>query len=163
MKFLKILALLMLTTKAFASLPEGYTGSYKGKFNGKEGTLVLTEAADRLSVRFVASSGPNDILGSTCNSEIGQMTKLDFDHKNGLIIIDEARFQFNPGTCANVIEGREFTMDFKHQNGIPTAIEASLFSHSEEQSVPNCHGGAEPDCTDSIRTINYYKLGKFKK
>lgn len=140
-----------------------YAGSYNGKFEGTVGSIHIGVVGQTLTAKFTGKpANGNDILGGTCGSSIGQMLELDMDGSE----VDHATFAFDPGSCATQILGRELNIDFKHKDGIPTSLKASVYSHETTSWETVCTGG-DPSggihCQQVPRTDYWYATGKFKK
>lgn len=158
------LALAVLSLVGFSAQADlgNYAGSYSGKFSGTKGTMVVGVSGGQLTAKFVSqASGSDDILGS-CGARIGQMLGIDMDDNE----VDHATFSFDAGSCSDEILGREMTLDFKHKNGMPTSVIASVYSRTVTSWETECYGG-DPSgtvhCHQVPRTEYLYETGKFKK
>lgn len=145
---------------------DAYVGSYTGKFDGRRGTLTLTMDGQRPTLSFTAEDGSADMVGSDCASEIGQLTNVDFDQKKSGVELDDATFAFTPGNCIS-IRGRTVNLDFRHKNGAPYKVNASIYHETEWVWEPNpphcdpmgsCWGGG-----GSQRPVDYYLTGSFNR
>ncbi len=161
--FLVLAVASLLGASAQAALQD-YAGSYNGKFEGTAGRLVIGVAGNELTAKFVANqSSGDDVLGGACGATIGSMINMDIDDGTK---IDSATFSFDAGNCASEVQGRVFTVDFKHKHGTPVSLTASVFARTETVWENQCYGGAADGtihCQQVPRTEYVYAAGKFKK
>lgn len=140
---------------------EDYAGSYSGKFERTKGSMIVSVNGGVLSASFVGANGSNDILGASCGSSIGQLVKIDMDGAE----LDYAVFAFDPGACAFSYQGREITLDFKHDNGKIKGLNVSIYVDTTSTTDWHCTGypGGGSSCYPQTTTHNWYATGKFKK
>lgn len=134
-----------------------YQGVYQGRFEGKDGTLWFTLVEGN---RAVLQFYEGDILNESCGSSIGNLTRATID-KNTLV---SAKFDFNPGSCAESILGRSLELSFSAK-GSGTRLQVSLMKGY--RSERRCHlevlpgGGSREVC--NWEQIPEYLEGNFYK
>jgi len=128
------------------------TGTYKGSFDGRVGTLVVSNSG-AYNVAFQGDDGVNDLIGAGCNSIIGKVEKVS--EKKGEV--RKIRFEFSPGNCSYIF-GNELTVYFKAGKA-----NLEIYSHSEDD-IENCypdHMGRR-NC-DRFPGRNVFLTGEFKR
>ena len=82
----------------YLSIAKKYEGSYPGEFQGRQGTLKVELHGTKAVLTFINGSD-NDLLGSECNSSIGDLTYLKLGGTREKPILHSATFKFDPGSC----------------------------------------------------------------
>ena len=127
------------------------TGTYKGSFDGRAGTLIVSNSG-AYSVAFQGDDGVNDLIGAGCNSVIGEVEKVS--EKKGEV--RKIRFEFSPGNCLGIF-GNDLTVYFKAGKA-----NLEIYSHSEddiETCFPDQMG--RRNCNRMPRNI--FLTGEFKR
>lgn len=148
MKFLIAFLTVFAGLSAFAN---DAAGTYKGKFDGRAGTLTLTNDSGGYRLSFMGDDGSSDLIGSGCNSSIGRAT--DVNEKKG--VLKSLDFEFSPGNCFQ-IEGRELSVRVK-----PNQLSLSLYSHSDDMENCNFDHLGRQYCNTTRWPV--YADGKFTK
>lgn len=91
-------------------------GNYSGQFNKVAGTLAIHFEGNRPVLSFTNKNG-TDILDRDCQSKIGNLREFTPTVTSGEALVTTALFDFDPGLCRNVIEGRQLRVDIKSENG----------------------------------------------
>jgi hypothetical protein len=146
------------------------TGTYEGKFNGVPNALTVTLVGNRLSATPAA-----DLIGSTCASSLGDLTRVSYSAKNKETVrLTNASFAFNAGACGAAVEGRELeARGVKSRAGVK--LEISLLAgyrqetriepgqtvcHTDRNGRTYCHRTPDRIYTEMVP---YYYSGNFVK
>lgn len=148
MKLFIGLFIVALGSSAFAS---DATGTYTGKFDGRNGTLTLSNEANGYRLTFMGEDGSSDLIGNGCNSTIGSATEVK--EKKG--VLKSLAFEFSSGTCFQV-EGRELYVKVKLNQ-----LSLSLYSHTVEMKSCSFDHLGRQYC--NINRWPVYADGKFTK
>lgn len=177
MKFHQILLCLfsglLLTSCKYVRIKEGripeqylpiakkYEGTYVGAFQGRKGAMKFELQGTKAVLSFL-NGHDNDILGSECDSVIGELTYLKLGGTKEKPVLRSASFKFDPGSCRYAVDGRTLEI---YDSG--KALEVEILEQSKVES--NCrwqpgnppNGGGTQVCDP--QTFNIYLNGSFKK
>jgi hypothetical protein len=101
---------------AYLSKAKKYEGVYSGQFNGVAGELILSFEGNKPVLSFRNEYG-RDILNNNCESVIGNLKTVYIVGKKSNPQVDAVEFNFSPGRCALLAQGRRLSVDFKEKNG----------------------------------------------
>lgn len=125
-----------------------YLGNYTGVFEQTNQTLTLSMNDNRLIL-----DTPNDLLGASCKSKAGNLTKLTYSNKdNNIEEVTSAEFDFDPGLCASTIEGRTVTIEGKKSKDGISRLKVSIlkevkkYEHYQEGATHCGVSNGHPFC-----------------
>lgn len=100
------------------------SGVYGGMFNNVLGDLTIRFEGDRPVITYRNDWG-GDILGTSCESRIRDLKKVTLKGGSDNRYIARAVFEFDPGRCYKLVQGREIIFIFS-QTAEGLRIDASL-------------------------------------
>ncbi len=100
----------------FLAAAKKMEGVYRGKFNGVNGDLIVSFEGNRPVVTYKNKNG-RDLLNNHCESEIGLLREIQVKDEDKNPRIDSAIFDFNPGACSLLVDGRSLRIDLKEKDG----------------------------------------------
>lgn len=110
----------------YMSQAKKFEGAYKGRFENREGELIVSFTGNIPRVSFRGLNGSNDLLGDNCKSSIALLKSVDTstDGKR----VKRVYFGFNPGKCK--ASGRQLMLSFDGDtNQIKAEVEATATSY----------------------------------
>lgn len=127
---------------AYMSQAQQLVGTYRGQFNGVPGDLVVRFDGNRPEVTYINSQG-SDLLNNGCQSSIGSLERVSIRGTEQHPQLSSARFAFSPGSCGQVVEGREVNLSF-HTDSEGLHIIASVFEHWDQREICNVQPPGPP-------------------
>ncbi|MCM2282620.1 MAG: hypothetical protein NDI61_12325, partial [Bdellovibrionaceae bacterium] len=110
---------------------EPYMGEYQGRFDDRLGVLKL-ELRDRYVVLSFVDAQGGDLLPG-CGARIGDLKTVGVKEKSKKYSLRRAKFDFDPGSCANRIEGRILQLEFFSRYG-RDMIDISILQETREET-----------------------------
>jgi hypothetical protein len=134
-------------------------GRYVGSFNGKKAEMNLFLHGDRPKLKYQDSSS-YDILGTDCQSKIGDLKTVWIDQSKAEPTLERMEFALNPGQCAGLVEGRRVILRFLRAHRFEARI--LEFTEVEDECDPRFPPPREGDLCGKTK-VPYYLEGLFNK
>ncbi len=101
-------------------------GDYRGVMERAPVILSFSLDGDRLIL-----SSDRDLIGEGCESQIGDLTKIRARKEEGKVVVEGAKFVFDPNLCSFDVEGEILRFGIhKGLDGV-FVLDASILSHTD--------------------------------
>lgn len=111
----------------FLPVAQLYVGNYRGQVERQAMNATLALDGDKLTLTTA-----EDLVGSACESKIGNLQKILYRERDKQIQITEAIFELDPNLCGNNVEGRAVTLTFLEDKTART-FDLRYLDHQETQ------------------------------
>ncbi len=116
------------------STAQKYEGTYRGQFDGQNGTITLHLNDRQVIANFQSVTGSTGLIRG-CSSTVGQLQSFKATEDHGNYKLENLTFQFRGNACG--VDGRQVILQFEH-NGSAISFIAKILEEHPQMPVENC-------------------------